>query len=612
MSKAHDPDDLPLFRDLPDIVPAPVIRSWRTTPADSWAQEPPLPRALESHCLDLLRRDLEFLKALERAGASVDTPQVQRFQELHGELARHCVQSWDAESPGDGDGLAEAIRLIPDTVAELAGLRRSILEELEPGPRRTALAAESRVRIQDSEVERVIAMAGFQRAEERGEVTEVELLVPGEPAPFPSPGSVDQVVRGLLEKWRADQERRPLPARGRLTTLLSGIPAAWLDATWEALGMGPDRPAHRKERERRIARHLTETETLRDVVENRLSAEERRLLAFLLEGGGRMPASHVVRHFGHDRGDGWFWNEEPPTSLLGRLRLHGLAFVGVGADAVRSTRIVLVPAELGEPLGRLLPAREEGVVESARSDADLQPDVVDALERAFPEGTVELIGDESWLTEMLDDLREALSRLPGAQVLYERDPDDESSYDLSDDWDPADEWNPGAWDVEEPSYALFFVCPQGDDFRFEIEGDVIDEEGRRRSTTGVGQIGHVVAISTLAPLALLRVTSMDSEEDEYGEMFVSIPEIQFRVFDADGQPQRSDAFLLDGLSDAAIETLHELRDGIVRVLDTFDIAPLPEEEARKPVPWLEAADHVLGVGPGEPVTVEDALFFRCL
>lgn len=555
---------------------------------------------------------MEFLKALERAGASVDSPQVQRFQQLHIELARNCVQSWDAESPGDDVGLADAIRLVPDTVTELAGLRRSILEELEPGPRRTALAAESRVRIPDWEVERVIAMAGFQRAEERGEVTEIELLVPGEPAPLPSLGSVDIAARGLMETWRAGQERRPLPARGRLMTLLSGIPAVWLDATWEALGLGSDRPAHRKERERRIARHLTETATLRDVVENRLSPEERRLLAFLLDRGGRMPAGHVARRFGHDRGDGWFWDEEPPTSLLGRLRLHGLAFVGADADAVRSTRIVLVPAELREPLSRLVHAHEDGVAEPARSDADLQPDVVDALEHAFPEGTVELVGDESWLTERLDDLRDTLSRLPGAQLLYERRPEDESSYDLSDDWDPADEWNVGAWDEEERSYALFFVCPQGNDFRFEFEGDLMDEEGRRRSTTGVGKIGYAVAISTLTPLALLRVTSMDSEEDEYGETLVSSPDIQPRYFDADGQPQRSDAFLLDGLSDTAIETLRNLRDGIVGVLDTFRIAPLPDEEARKPVPWLEAAEDVLGAGPGEPVTVEDALFFHCL
>lgn len=218
MSKPHDPDNLPLFRDWPDMVPAAVVRSWRSTPADSWAQKPPSPRALESHCLDLLRRDLEFLKAVERGGAPVDTPQVQRFQELHGELARHCVQFCDVESPSDGP--ADATRLISDTVAELASLRRSILEELEPGPRRTALAAESRVRIPDWEVERVIAIAAFQRAEEQGEVAEIELLVPGEHAPAQSPGSVDLVVRGLMEAWRADQERRPFPARGRLTTLL--------------------------------------------------------------------------------------------------------------------------------------------------------------------------------------------------------------------------------------------------------------------------------------------------------------------------------------------------------------------------------------------------------
>src|SRR5918996_1356971 len=90
---------------------------------------------------------------------------------------------------------------------------------------------------------------------------------------------------------------------------------------------------------------------------------------------------------------------------------------------------------------------------------------------------------------------------------------------------------------------------------------------RRRPATGSGQIGYAVAISTLAPFALLRVASMDSVEDEDGEIVVTTPDIQPLYFDADGQPQRSDAFLLDGLSVGAIKLLHDLRDGIVRVLD---------------------------------------------
>ena len=62
-----------------------------------------------------------------------------------------------------------------------------------------------------------------------------------------------------------------------------------------------------------------------------------------------------------DDADGWFWNEAPPTSILGRLRLHGLAFVGRSATAGR--RAVVVPRELREPLVAVLETagREEGL-----------------------------------------------------------------------------------------------------------------------------------------------------------------------------------------------------------------------------------------------------------
>ena len=52
--------------------------------------------------------------------------------------------------------------------------------------------------------------------------------------------------------------------------------------------------------------------------------------------------------------DGWFWEEEPPTSTLGRLRVHGLVFVGDRSEKGRNHRTVVIPEDLRETISACL------------------------------------------------------------------------------------------------------------------------------------------------------------------------------------------------------------------------------------------------------------------
>lgn len=182
----------------------------------------------------------------------------------------------------------DAAGLVEATVDELATLRRRILQALDPKARGRVLAAERRASREPREVDRIRSLAQFLLAEARGDVVEVRLspsflsesaIPEGSSSPersseFLGPADVDALVRDHLESMKAEQEDRPLPARGGLATLLASIPVVWLDAVWTALDLGPERPRHRKERERRIARHLTQGDALRRIVGYALSSEE--------------------------------------------------------------------------------------------------------------------------------------------------------------------------------------------------------------------------------------------------------------------------------------------------------------------------------------------------
>lgn len=94
---------------------------------------------------------------------------------------------------------------------------------------------------------------------------------------------------------------------------------------------------------------------LRQVVKQELSSEECCLLSLLLEkDGGPVPTGSLTRRFGSEDDDGWFWNETPPTSVMGRLRLYGLAFIGRTAVDGRLVRSMVIPKELRPLLLRML------------------------------------------------------------------------------------------------------------------------------------------------------------------------------------------------------------------------------------------------------------------
>jgi len=76
-----------------------------------------------------------------------------------------------------------------------------------------------------------------------------------------------------------------------------------------------------------------------------------------LEHGGWARAGAITRKFGTEEGDGYYWENSPPTSPLGRLRLTCLVFVGRATVEGKRVRVAAVPADLRQVLHELIGAQ---------------------------------------------------------------------------------------------------------------------------------------------------------------------------------------------------------------------------------------------------------------
>ena len=168
-----------------------------------------------------------------------------------------------------------------------------------------------------------------------------------------------------------------------------------------------------------------------------------------------------------------------------------------------------------------------------------------------------------------DDVREAIElSLPNNVVELTFDPDD--SY---------------FWDVRPK---LERALAKVGNAMLMFERDVEDDTGARSYflyfvSTDADRTGLAIGVSLLAPFAV--ITESEMEVDEGGV----VEEPSLRT-DETRQPDPD---------------LAPLRDRVAAILEKRWITVLPEEEWRKPVPWLTWDEP-------EPVRVVDALFFEAI
>jgi hypothetical protein len=166
-----------------------------------------------------------------------------------------------------------------------------------------------------------------------------------------TPGMFEGIMDRMEDDWVKKYESVLLNTNSTLQSVMNKYPSQWVDAICSALGI--DIKTVRVKREK-IQVVVSKLELhLEEVIKKKLGERHVAALKVLSENGWMVKYGQLARVFSTYIGFGW--NQHPPTSEIGVLRLHGLVAVGRIPEAGRLFRVALVPLELRAPLERLIP-----------------------------------------------------------------------------------------------------------------------------------------------------------------------------------------------------------------------------------------------------------------
>jgi hypothetical protein len=248
--------------------------------------------------------------------------------------------------------------------------------------------------------------------------------------------------------------------------------------------------------------------------------------------------------------------------------------------------------------------------------------VQESIDCIWPDGIVEMSLDpdeSSYFFELHPKLSSALRRIRNTRLVYEREADGGPVW-----WEESDpEEDPPDEMERSRSYHTFFVSPNGEGFTFETEAEGITEpefmtdefaeagcgeEPPVSRISGSGRTGLVVAVSLLAPFAVIEQGDMVTFEDGS----TTEAEIESHGQAADGELIDREKNFREVYGAPAYKTIVSLRAKIADILERFGIAVLPAEEWQKPAPWLRGTEETLIGLDGKAIRVLDAFFFESL
>ncbi|MDB4894414.1 MAG: hypothetical protein JWN15_676 [Firmicutes bacterium] len=156
---------------------------------------------------------------------------------------------------------------------------------------------------------------------------------------FASPPTGEEIATAMREEI----EEKPISLNVRLAPAVKQVPVQWLNAAATHYGLAPTK--RRAEREKALAAQLQDPERLRALLAAE-SDDVRAALQYLIEAGGWCKLPALTKRFGSLDPDGFFWDEQLPTSAIGRLRLLGLVFIGRAVIDGRRYKVAVIPADL--------------------------------------------------------------------------------------------------------------------------------------------------------------------------------------------------------------------------------------------------------------------------
>ncbi len=233
---------------------------------------------------------------------------------------------------------------------------------------------------------------------------------------------------------------------------------------------------------------------------------------------------------------------------------------------------------------------------AASSVVEIPRELVAAIKRSWPRDVVEEFDtDESYFHEIRHQIERDLRRISGVSLVWQTEDVDRGACDDEDEALPSySEWQ---------SCHVFFVSPEGDEFRFEDETIGEDPgDGTETAFSGEGRFGLSLTISLAAPVAAIGVSSYSHYED--GGYTIPDPMSSLHMNEETGIVISANEYFRDCLGQEMFQKLEILREQITSIVALRHISVL-ESVLDLPVQSLKADQEVF---VGKPVCVRDAFF----
>jgi len=168
----------------------------------------------------------------------------------------------------------------------------------------------------------------------------------------------------FILEWFEKREIRKLElilvnAGTKLRTVMSKYPSQWVDGMCAALGIGVKGKVKREKIRLVVSKlesgHVEELLRAKKLPEGSVEA-----LRLLFARGWVLRYGVLAKQFSDEIG--MWWNEEPPKSDIGLLRLHGLLVVGRMPSPGRLYKVAVVPVEVRAQIeGFFTPSEQESI-----------------------------------------------------------------------------------------------------------------------------------------------------------------------------------------------------------------------------------------------------------
>jgi hypothetical protein len=157
----------------------------------------------------------------------------------------------------------------------------------------------------------------------------------------------DQIMEWYEKNFKEKAESIVISGRSSsLQSILNKLPPEWINAI--CVNLGIKKTGKRGEKVKRITSVLLVPSRLQDII-RALPKNSFEALELVKQSGGIMRYSKLVKRFNGDDFGLW-WEENPPKTPIGILRIHGLLMVGKIPKGERLFKTAMIPKEIMEKM----------------------------------------------------------------------------------------------------------------------------------------------------------------------------------------------------------------------------------------------------------------------